>query len=218
LPTGRNNAMRRPLLPGAGAVLALWLIGASMTPASADGSAAAQIAELRRAFTLDGKPVPPEVFRDFGDGDMADSGAIWVTVDLKAAIGSNLYFDPITKDGAWVSQTKPGAKPGSGGSAYKYIGAAANGLLVVLSAWSGGGSGEFISLHILDLAPARAFDLDGKPYHRLDLTNLRTIALGDRWDGEIHVARNTVMIVTTRSGPADDSGAWRTTTIEAARP
>jgi hypothetical protein len=203
-----------------GAAAALWLLAApALSPAAAaDSPAAAQIAELRHAFTLDGKPVPPEIFRDFGDGDMADSGSIWVTVDLKAAIGSNLYFDPITTSGRWVSQTKLGAKPGSGGSAYEYIGTADNGLFVVLTAWSGGGSGEFMSLHILDLAPARGFGIDGKAYLRLDLTDLRTVILGDRWNGEIHIAKNTITIVTTRSGPADDSGARRTTTIEAIRP
>jgi hypothetical protein len=31
--------------------------------------------------------IPPEIFRDFGDGDSADSASIWVTVDVKAAIG-----------------------------------------------------------------------------------------------------------------------------------
>jgi hypothetical protein len=41
---------------------------------------AALIAEARRAFTLNGKQVPPEIFRDFGDGDLADSGTIWVTI------------------------------------------------------------------------------------------------------------------------------------------
>jgi hypothetical protein len=33
---------------------------------------AALIAEVRRAFTLNGKQIPPEIFRDFGDGDLAD--------------------------------------------------------------------------------------------------------------------------------------------------
>ncbi|HUI34054.1 MAG TPA: hypothetical protein VLX67_00865, partial [Stellaceae bacterium] len=69
-------------------------------------ASAALIAELRRSFTVDGKPVPPEIFRDFGDGDLADSGAIWVTVDVRAAIGSNLYFDAISRNGDWVVQRK----------------------------------------------------------------------------------------------------------------
>jgi hypothetical protein len=35
---------------------------------------ASLIAEARRTLTINGKPIPPEIFRDFGDGDMADSG------------------------------------------------------------------------------------------------------------------------------------------------
>ena len=180
---------------------------------------ASLIAEARRAFTLDGKKIPPEIFRDFGDGDMADSGSIWVTIDAKAAIGSNLYFDDIKQEGAWLSQKKAGATPGGEEeTGYEYIGATENGLLVVLAAWRGGGSGNFITLHILDIAAARAFDLDGKIYQRINLTNLRSVPLGDRWDGEVKISKNTILVTTTRSGPSDDSGARRTTTIEAKRP
>src|SRR5579862_1930292 len=90
-----------------------------------------RLAEMRRAFTVDGKSVPPELFRDFGDGDMADSRDIWGTVDVNAAIGSNLYFDGIQRNGAWVVQKKSGASAGAEEeTAYTYIGETANGLLV----------------------------------------------------------------------------------------
>ena len=56
------------------------------------------------------------------------------------------------------------------------------------------------------------------PIQRPILTNLRSIPLGDRWDGEISIEKNTITIVTTRKGPADDSGVRETTTIEAIRP
>src|SRR5580692_11554301 len=71
-----------------------------------DTPTAALVAEVRRSFTVHGKPIPPQIFRDFGDGDMADSGSIWVTVDVAAATGSNLYYDPIKQDGGFVAQTK----------------------------------------------------------------------------------------------------------------
>src|SRR5262245_22801991 len=57
--------------------LALGAIASFLVlPTVADGDAgstAALIAEIRRSFTIDGKQVPPEIFRDFGDGDLADS-------------------------------------------------------------------------------------------------------------------------------------------------
>jgi hypothetical protein len=195
----------------------------SVSLAFAESSPDALVAEMRRSFTLDGKPVPPEIFRDFGDGDLADSGPIWVTIDVKAAIGSNLYFDTITKNGTWLVQRKVQTPPlgppfGDELTSYSYIGAADNGLLVVLASYSGGGSGDFITLHILDAAAGRGFDDDGKVYDRLNLTNVQSIPLGDRWSGEVTISHNTVTIVTERAGPADDSGVRRTTTIEASRP
>ena len=39
--------------------------------------------------------------------------------------------------------------------------------------YSGGGSGDFITLHIPDIAAGRAFVLAGKVYDRIDLTDLQ---------------------------------------------
>jgi hypothetical protein len=212
----KRNAMSRLLAAAA-------LIVMSFMPAPASAGEAPQtaslITEVRRTFTIDGKPIPPEIFRDFGDGDLADSGAIWVTVDVRAAIGSNLYFDDIKQDGRWVNQRKTNSKAEMlEETGYAYYGATQNGLLILLASYSGGGSGDFISLHILDIASSRGFDLEAKVYERINLTNIGSIALGDRWDGEIAIEKNTVRVTTTRSGPADDSGKRRTTTIEARRP
>jgi hypothetical protein len=73
---------------------------ALLPSAQAGSSAAAQVSEVRGSFTLNGQTIPPGIFRDFGDGNLADSGSIWVTVDLAAAVGSNLYDDPIREHGA----------------------------------------------------------------------------------------------------------------------
>ncbi len=188
---------------------------------SAAQSPAAMLDELRRSFTIGGKPVPPEVFRDLGDGDMADGESILNSVDLKAAIGSNLYYDDVKPDGpGWFAQRKPAKNTLNGYEeyAYHYVGSTANGLLVVIATWSGGGSGTFTTLHILDLAAAKAFNSDGTVYDRINLSTLRDIPLGDRWDGNVRISGNRLDIVTTRSGPADDSGKERTTSVEAVRP
>jgi len=159
---------------------------ADQQAAPAGASPAALVAEVLKSFTINGKPIPPEIFRDFGDGDMADSGAIWVTVDALAATGSNLYYDAIADDHGWFSQKTGNTNEVTG---YIYYGATPNGLLVVLTSWSGGGSGDFIYLHILDLAAAQGLDNDGKPCQRINLSNIRTVALGDRWSGEVSIAK-----------------------------
>ena len=187
--------------------------------ANAEPSTASSIAEARRTFTIDGHIIPPEIFRDFGDGDLADSETIWVTLDVKAAVGSNRYFDEIKQTGRWVSQKKISAAGGaSEETRYCYHGATRSGLVVVLASYSAGGTGVFFSLHILDLVPNRAFDSEGKIQERINLTHVRSIALGDRWNGEIHVEENTVRVITTRAGPADNSGKRVTRIYEAKRP
>jgi hypothetical protein len=181
-------------------------------------SVATQVAEVRRSFTIHGDPIPPEIFRDFGDGDLADSGAIWVTIDAAAAIGSNLYYDPIKHDGAYVSQSKLTADGGyTEQTAYTFYGTTRNGLIVVIASYSGGGSGIFYTLHIVDVAAARGYDIEGKVYQRINLTNVRGVILGDRWEGELKISGNAIKIITTRNGPADDS-ARAPVTITAERP
>jgi hypothetical protein len=178
------------------------------------------LAEVRRSFTLDGERIPPEIFRDFGDGNLADSTPIWVTIDLRAAVGSNFYADDITQNGDWVSQRKaaPDVMNGRQEAAYKYIGATENGLLLVLATYNSGGSGNFTTLHLLSLEAVPAFDSEGAAYERINLTNLRSLILGDRWDGQISFAKNMVRVVTTREGPADRSGTRREMSFEARRP
>src|SRR5947209_3444604 len=98
-------------------ILAAALLAAAVAPSLASVPANAQsgpvgrlLDELRSHFTLHKVPVPPEVFRDFGDGNLADSTPIWVTVDVIAAKGSNLYYDEVKTQGPWVSQTIPNAR------------------------------------------------------------------------------------------------------------
>src|SRR5271157_2188046 len=118
------------------------------------GSASAAFAadpldEVRRSFTIGGKPIPPEIFADFGDTWMLDNRPIVVTIDANAAIDSNRYADPIKTNGRWVEQVKLGSGSFNGPEtmSYEYRGATANGLLVLVAAWSGGG-GTFYYLHI----------------------------------------------------------------------
>lgn len=204
-----------------------WFIfyGAPLIPSAAAGkvagatnSASALVAEVQRSFTLHGKAIPPEIFRDLGDGNLADSSSIWVTADIEAAIGSNLYADGIREERGWFIQTKAGQKTNDGNeTSYKFIGSTDNGLLVVIASYNGGGSGTFYTLHILDIAAARAFDLEGKLYRRINLTSVRSVVLGDRWDGDVSISKNSILIVTTRNGPAK-GGTRATMTIIAKRP
>ncbi|HWZ37308.1 MAG TPA: hypothetical protein VNY08_03285 [Bradyrhizobium sp.] len=189
--------------------LAFLCVVSGLFPASATAEgkgAAARVAEVRRSFTLDGRIIPPGIFRDFGDGNLADGDGIWVTVDLAAAVGSNLYYDPVREFGEWKIEKKQRSKTDtSEETAYAFKGSTANGLIVVVASYNGGGSGTFHTLHILDIVPATGFDSDGKRYPRINLTNIRSVILGDRWEGEVKISGNTVRVTTTRNGPTNDS-------------
>ena len=71
--------------------------------------AADPLDEVLRSFTSGGKPIPPEVFGDFGDAWMSDNRPIVVTIDADAAIDSNRYADSIKRNGRWVEQIKQGS-------------------------------------------------------------------------------------------------------------
>ena len=60
-------------------------------------------------------------------------------------------------------------------------------LLVLIATYNGGGSGTFYTLHILDVSGQRAFDMDGDIYQRINVTSVRNVALGDRWDGNVKI-------------------------------
>jgi len=203
---------RRALVVAFGAA-AVWSATLRAAQSAEASEAAGLMAELHKSFTLRGKPIPPEIFRDFGDGNLADSAPIWTSVDLDAAVGSNQYFDPIRRNGAWVLQGRAaGAGREAEETAYRYIGATKNGLLVVVASYNGGGTGVFHTLHILDLAPARAFDDEGAIVTRIALTNLRSVALGDRWDGDVTIAGDDIRIATR------DGGGRPPKSIQARRP
>jgi hypothetical protein len=183
------------------------MVGAALLAIMASGTPLEVIAapnsrpldELRRSFTVDGQPVPPEIFRDMGDGDMADSDPIWMTADVQAATGSNLYADPITVKGEWVTQIKA-AKIKTDPveySAYRLVGMTSNKLLVVIASYSGGGTGNFYTLHILDARLAPSFDTDGQRHDRLTVTNVRNVPMGDRWEGSVTINGSAITMVTT---------------------
>jgi hypothetical protein len=208
----------RPMFRNAIAAALLLVLTVPAWSQSIDDS----LKELRQTFTLRGKPIPPAVFADFGDADMSGASSIRVTVDLLAAMGDNLYSAGVNAPpNGWVSQKKAigaGADKAAETTAYKFNGVTKNGLLLVTAAFSGGGSGNYLTLHILDAAAARAFDSEGKAYDRLNLTILRSIPLGDRWKGAIDVTDDKIAI-TTEPGEPNNSNAQRETRIvEVVRP
>jgi hypothetical protein len=59
------------------------------------------------------------------------------------------------------------------------------------------------------------FDEDGSTYSRLDLTLVRTYVLGDRWQGDVSISGNSVLVVTDSSLGGHGVGS---VTIDARKP
>ncbi len=175
------------------------------------------LAEVRKTFTIGGKPIPPEVFSDFGDAMLSDSRPSVVAIDANAAIDSNRYADPMTTKGRWVIQEKPAS--GSLGAretmACEFRGATANGLIVIQTEmerrWRRSVSfpararrraAGRLRRRRLPLPPPRTH----RPAHREP---------GGRLGGQVSVSGNSIRIIT--DAPRGGSGA-PPQTIEARSP
>lgn len=164
--------------------------------------------EVRQHFTLGGKIVPPEVFRDLGDGDLADLKSSIIAIDLKAAIDSNLYADPITERDGWrVQKAASGEEEG-----YRFIGMSRSGLAVIVS-FNGSGTGCFYSLHVLDIGLGRGLDDNGHVYQRVVLTELQSMPLGDHWQGKVEIDGDVARIETSGGSLAPGSSETRQVAI-----
>ena len=195
---------------------------ASVRPRSRRSPAtdAALLSEVRRAFTLHGKPIPPEIFRDFGDGDLADSG-----LDL----GHRRYRGGDRQQSLCRRHQEQRATGSARSEPTQSLnGSEETGYAVHRrdGQWTAGRACELQRRRFRHLLYAA--HLGRRRGARLRCSTASAIAAsispccaasrsGDRWDGEVSIAHNAVRIVTTRSGPAD-AGAPTTQTIAAERP
>lgn len=171
------------------------------------------VEEVREHFTIKGQPIHPFVFRDLGVW-ISDSQPIITAVDVLAGVDSNYYFsdDVERKPYGFMAREQDGHSYYS----YSFLGRLENGLLIVLSDFSGGGSGTFRSLYILDVFVDTAFSDEGNLYKQVNLKATRIVTLGDRWSGDITLDGNKVTMIGKRM--VHMSGPTTTRVIEVRRP
>jgi len=110
--------------------------------------------------------------------DLADSRPVVAAVDLEGCSKSNRFGDAPDIDGRILRWKQPDAGE-RGFFQYEYLGALSNGVLVVRTAESGGGSGIFQEMLFLRIAPSSVLE-DGAKRTRDALTMVGTESLGDR--------------------------------------
>lgn len=171
-------------------ILALLLCGLvmGMTVPALAGPRQDMLQEAEARFEHRGRPIHPGLVKLF-ETSLADRGTpVTVAVDVAAAHDTNGYpSDEVTKRGRLV-----GMKLDHGTYDYEHLGRLANGIHVVRTFASSGGSGIFQTLFLVRFSRGTGHDADGKAYPRLLMTVLQFTPLGDRSVVESRLTGNVV--------------------------
>ncbi len=154
-----------------------------------------QLQEANEHFTYQGKPISPGVLKDFAlndlSGDVLPAGAVLLEkatdeqyeiksegTDIRKGIQAN--FGEITP----LGQESIG---------YSYLGRLANGTHVLRTYYSGGGTGVFMVLILVNFVTQQYITDEGMA-ERILIMDAGQIRLGDRYDGKITVEPKRITI------------------------
>ena len=124
--------------------------------------------------------------------DVADARPVAAAVDLEGCKRSNRFADAPEIDGTVLRWRQPDGGD-RGIFQYEFLGALSNGVLVVRTAESGGGSGVFQELLFLRITPSTVLE-DGAARAREALTMVGSESLGDRDQASITLSGDSVTI------------------------
>lgn len=152
----------------------------------------------------DGAAASSAVDSDFRfQGDVIHPGCLWelatciadtlpcaTAVDIEGCQQSNRYRERPTLEGDFVRWADP-----DGGLFfwYRHLGMLPNGVYVVLTVFSGGGSGAFPHLRFVRAVESRVYD-QGEHRNRTLLKCVGSFGLGDGDDGSIQIQGNCVLV------------------------
>jgi hypothetical protein len=157
-----------------------------------------QLDEANAKFTYKGKPIHPFLVGKFYNWMSDRRPPIVTTVDVAASFDTNEYRQKdIEKRGNWWFAEKKETynKDTINHDIYGYhwLGRLANGCHVVEMGWGGGGSGFFEDLMVITFSEGTIMR-DGEKDNQLLMTVIETQSLGDRYEGDIKVYPDKVII------------------------
>jgi len=156
-----------------------------------------QLNEANAKFTYKGKPIHPFLVGKFYNWMSDKRPPIVTTVDVASSFDTNEYqLSTIEKRGNWwFSEKKEGLKDITLYEAfgYRWLGRLANGCHVIEMFENGGGSGAFTDLLLIKFSEGTIMR-DDKKDKQLLMTVVGTYTLGDRYDGDIKVYPDKVII------------------------
>jgi len=176
----------------------------SDSPSSASTSEAVTYSFTRPPF------ISPLIIEDLWTWN-SDHGDQIVAINLTDSQGSNRYFGKFEVDetpgkNPYVFVRRAGETPQDEESVfgYRYVGKTSSGIDVLLTIESGGGSGRFEDLMLVRLesddagSSLKAIDrhIEALTFtrKRLLIKKLGTIGVGDRWEGQVKVSGNEILI------------------------
>jgi hypothetical protein len=150
--------------------------------------------------------INPRIIQDLS-GLMSDNGDQIVAINLQESQKSNRYAGDtqvrnLEDQNPFVyteNITVENGETNYAGFGYQFVGVTSSRVyLLVTSDW-GGGSGVFNSLLLVKFETDKSITCDSikesiSPKNRLLIKKLGEIALGDRWDGQLKVIKNSVFI------------------------
>lgn len=169
-----------------------------------------QLDEANLKFTYSGKPIHPFVVKEFSNWLSDNRPPMITAVDVAAASDTNKYMDSeIEKRDNWLfakTEEMDGDVRLYESFGYHWIGRLANGVHVLETGSSGGGSGFFMDLMFVKFSEGEIF-WENKKEKQLLMTIVGTYSLGDRYEGDIKINGNKVLIPASedqRGGGSND--------------
>jgi len=169
-----------------------------------------QLDEANSKFTYSGKPIHPFVVKEFSNWLSDNRPPMITTVDVAAASDTNKYMDSeIEKRDNWLfakTEEMDGDVRLYESFGYHWIGRLANGVHVLETGSSGGGSGFFMDLMFVKFSEGEIF-WENRKEKQLLMTIVGTYSLGDRYEGDIKINGNKVLIPASadqRGGGSND--------------
>jgi len=147
-------------------------------------------------FRFHGKPIHPLLIKQFEPWISDTRPPITVEVNLTAAWDSNEYADGFKTGSNGVASID---LPDGASYAYRHLGRLSDGLHVLRTSDSGGGSGVFEAILFVRFRTSLAYLADGvKQGEQIFLQVVRRYPLGDRDGAEVVVERDHVIVGKSR--------------------
>ncbi|MDD5644672.1 MAG: hypothetical protein PHO00_04415 [bacterium] len=140
-------------------------------------------AEIEPGFMYQGKPIHPGLLQEFeswySDGGLPTT----ISVDISASHGNEYNDSDVTvEDNGYVVYQEDDSPEYF---YYKWLGKLNNGLHVLITGSSGGGSGVFKNVYFVRFDTDTGYTPEGEKYSRRLMTIVRICPLGDRDDGDV---------------------------------